>query len=64
MVIRKGNTLALFGPNGSEKSILLMAIMGFPRYQIIKGNITFKGKDIINLPLALKGKETMRALTN
>lgn len=64
MVIRKGNTHALFGPNGSGKSTLLMAIMGFPRYQILKGTITFKGKDITNLPLALKGKETMRALTN
>ena len=51
MVIRKGNTHALFGPNGSGKSTLLMAIMGFPRYQILKGTITFKGKDITNLPL-------------
>ncbi len=51
MVIRKGETHALFGPNGSGKSTLLMAIMGFPRYQVIKGNIAFKGKDITNLPL-------------
>ncbi|MCD6599329.1 MAG: ABC transporter ATP-binding protein [Dehalococcoidia bacterium] len=51
MEIRRGETHALFGPNGSGKSTLLMAIMGFPRYQIIKGNITFKGKDITNLPL-------------
>lgn len=51
MVIRKGETHALFGPNGSGKSTLLMAIMGSPRYQVIKGNIAFKGKDITNLPL-------------
>ena len=51
MEIRRGETHALFGPNGSGKSTLLMAIMGFPKYQIIKGNITFKGKDITNLPL-------------
>jgi len=51
MEIRRGETHALFGPNGSGKSTLLMAIMGFPKYQIIKGNITFNGKDITNLPL-------------
>jgi len=51
MEIRRGETHALFGPNGSGKSTLLMAIMGFPKYRIIKGNIAFKGKDITNSPL-------------
>ena len=51
MEIRRGETHALFGPNGSGKSTLLMAIMGFPKYRIIKGNIAFKGKDMTNSPL-------------
>lgn len=49
--IKSGETHVLFGPNGSGKSTFLMAIMGFPRYQITKGNIIFKGRDITMLPL-------------
>jgi Fe-S cluster assembly ATP-binding protein len=49
--IKTGETDVLFGPNGSGKTTLLMAIMGFPKYQVIKGNIVFKGKDITGLPL-------------
>ena len=49
--IKSGETHVLFGPNGSGKSRFLMAIMGFPRYQITKGNIIFKGRDITMLPL-------------
>ena len=51
LTIRTGETHALFGPNGSGKTTLLMAIMGFPKYQVIKGSIIFKGKDITRLPL-------------
>ncbi|MFC1970679.1 ABC transporter ATP-binding protein [Chloroflexota bacterium] len=46
LTIHRGETHVLFGPNGAGKTTLLMAIMGFPKYRIIKGNITFKGKDI------------------
>ncbi len=46
-----GETHVLFGPNGSGKTTLLMAIMGLPRYQVTKGSIIFKGKDITRLPL-------------
>jgi len=46
LTIRAGETHALFGPNGGGKTTLLMAIMGFPRYRVIKGQIIFNGKDI------------------
>ncbi len=49
--IGTGETHILFGPNGSGKTTLLMAIMGFPKYQVVKGNIIFKGKDVTRLPL-------------
>ena len=47
--IKKGRRLALLGPNGSGKTSLLMAIMGFSGYKITQGNIIFKGKRINDL---------------
>jgi Fe-S cluster assembly ATP-binding protein len=51
LTIHSGETHVLFGPNGAGKSTLLMAIMGFPKYTITKGSITFKGKDITRMTL-------------
>jgi len=51
LTINTGETHVLFGPNGSGKTTLLMTIMGFPRYQVTKGNIIFDGKDITQAPL-------------
>jgi len=51
LTIRAGETHVLFGPNGSGKTTMLMAIMGFPKYKITKGSISFKGQDITGLPL-------------
>jgi len=49
--IKDGEVHALFGPNGSGKTSLLMAIMGVPSYRVREGRIFFKGEDITNLPL-------------
>jgi Fe-S cluster assembly ATP-binding protein len=49
--IKTGETHVLFGPNGSGKTTLLMAIMGFPKYRVTKGEILFKGRDIVGLSL-------------
>ena len=46
LTVATGETHVLFGPNGSGKTTLLMTIMGFPKYHITKGTISFKGKDI------------------
>ena len=51
MTISSGETHVLFGPNGSGKTSLLMAIMGFARYKVIEGRIVFKGRDITRLSL-------------
>jgi Fe-S cluster assembly ATP-binding protein len=45
-----GETHILFGKNGSGKSSLLMTIMGFERYQVKQGRITFLGQDITQMP--------------
>lgn len=49
--IQEGETFILFGPNGSGKTTLLMTLMGFSGYEVTKGTIYFKGKDITNLPM-------------
>ena len=49
LTIGNGETHVLFGPNGTGKSTLLMAIMGFPKYKVTRGKIIFNGKDITKL---------------
>ncbi|MFC1940826.1 ABC transporter ATP-binding protein [Chloroflexota bacterium] len=49
--IGTGETHVLFGPNGSGKTTLLMTIVGFPKYEVVRGDIIFKGKNITRLPL-------------
>jgi Fe-S cluster assembly ATP-binding protein len=49
--IKPGETHVLFGPNGSGKTSLLMTIMGYPQYKVIGGKISFKGKEITQMPI-------------
>ncbi|MBA2862194.1 ABC transporter ATP-binding protein [Methanococcus maripaludis] len=51
LFIDKGETHVLFGPNGAGKSTLLNTILGNPKYEVIRGNIYFKGKDITDMPM-------------
>ena len=48
--VRKGGELhVLMGPNGAGKSTLLRALIGDPRYRVVKGSILFNGKEINSL---------------
>lgn len=44
--IPTGETHILFGPNGSGKTSLIMALLGYPKYKVQEGKITFNGADI------------------
>nr|YP_009395576.1 Iron-sulfur cluster formation ABC transporterATP-binding subunit [Vertebrata isogona]ARW64529.1 Iron-sulfur cluster formation ABC transporterATP-binding subunit [Vertebrata isogona] len=46
--INKGEIHAIMGKNGSGKSTLAKVISGHPMYEITKGKIFFKSKDITN----------------
>jgi len=54
--IPAGETHALFGPNGSGKTSLVLTIMGLPEYEVTKGRIIFKGEDITKLPTNERAK--------
>ncbi|MGN0919289.1 MAG: Fe-S cluster assembly ATPase SufC [Alphaproteobacteria bacterium] len=47
--IDEGEVVAIMGPNGCGKSTLSAVITGNPTYQITKGSILFKGKDLLKM---------------
>lgn len=55
--INQGEVHALMGPNGSGKSTLANVLMGNPAYEVLSGDITFDGEDL----LAMEPDERSRA---
>ena len=47
LVVRRGETHALMGPNGCGKSTLGLAIMGHPKYEVTEGTIELNGQNIV-----------------
>jgi len=47
--IHKGEIHAIMGPNGSGKSTFSKVLAGHPAYQVLSGDIIFKGSSILNL---------------
>ena len=49
LVVKKGQVCALMGPNGSGKSTLAYTLMGHPKYTVDKGEVWYKGQNILEL---------------
>jgi Fe-S cluster assembly ATP-binding protein len=47
--VRQGEVHAIMGRNGSGKTTLAYALMGHPAYEITKGEVLWKGRDILTL---------------
>ncbi|MDD2703367.1 MAG: ATP-binding cassette domain-containing protein, partial [Candidatus Omnitrophica bacterium] len=49
--LSRGDVMVLLGQNGSGKTSLIMAIMGFPSYEVTKGDILFKGASLLGMSI-------------
>jgi Fe-S cluster assembly ATP-binding protein len=49
LTVRKGEIHAIMGPNGTGKSTLAYTLMGHPAYTVTKGEVIFKGQNILEL---------------
>jgi len=46
----------LMGPNGSGKSSLIMTLLGYPHYKVVKGKIIFAGRELNSTPIHERAK--------
>jgi Fe-S cluster assembly ATP-binding protein len=49
LIVRKGEIHAIMGPNGSGKSTLAMVLSGHPAYEVMKGEILYEGKNLLEM---------------
>lgn len=47
--IEKGEVHAIMGPNGAGKSTLAKILAGHPAYEVISGEVWFKGQDLLEM---------------
>ena len=49
LIVKQGEIHAIMGPNGTGKSTLAYTLMGHPSYQVTKGEVYFKGQNLLEL---------------
>jgi Fe-S cluster assembly ATP-binding protein len=57
LTVRPGEVHAIMGPNGSGKSTLARVLAGHPAYEVTGGQVTYKGKDLLELDPEERARE-------
>lgn len=55
--IKAGEIHAIMGPNGSGKSTLSSVLAGKEDYEVTEGEVTFNGKDLLDMDADVRAKE-------
>jgi Fe-S cluster assembly ATP-binding protein len=55
--VNKGEVHAIMGPNGTGKSTLASVIAGREVFEVTEGEITYKGKNLMKLPIENRARE-------
>jgi Fe-S cluster assembly ATP-binding protein len=57
LTVNAGEIHAIMGPNGAGKSTLSSVLTGNPAFTVTEGNVTFKGKDLLELSPENRSRE-------
>jgi Fe-S cluster assembly ATP-binding protein len=57
LVVRAGEVHAIMGPNGSGKSTLAHVLAGRPGYEVTRGSVLFKGRDLLTMSPEERARE-------
>lgn len=49
LTVKPGEIHAIMGPNGSGKSTLASVLVGNPAFEVTQGEVTFHGKDLLDM---------------
>src|ERR1700722_20085735 len=55
--VNSGEVHAIMGPNGTGKSTLAATLAGREEYEILSGEVTFKGKNLLDLSADERARE-------